>query len=178
MNTFFILLIIGISLSMDAFLLSLIYGTYGLLNKEKLFLSIIVGLFHFIMPLFGILFGNVISSYFVSGFNIVLGIIFGFIGVEMIISSVHNKDVKLLYSLLGFIMFAFSVSIDSFSCGIGIKVISNNYVGISTIFMLCSSIFTYIGLVLGNSLNKKFGKYATGFGGSLLVLLGVYYLLK
>ena len=90
MNTFFILLIIGISLSMDAFSLSLIYGTYGLLNKEKLFLSIIVGLFHFIMPLFGILFGNVISSYFVSGFNIVLGIIFGFIGVEMIISSVHN----------------------------------------------------------------------------------------
>lgn len=178
MNTFFTLLLIGISLSMDAFSLSLVYGTYGLLKKDVVLLSLIVGIFHFIMPLFGLLFGNILSNYFILSFNKVIGIIFGIIGIEMIMSSIQNKDVKLLYSFLGFIMFAFSVSIDSFTCGIGIKAISNSYLYVSTIFMLCSSIFTYIGLIFGNRLSKKFGDVATGIGGLLLILLGIYYLLK
>ena len=47
----FVIMIIAVSLSMDAFSLSLAYGTVNLDKKSCLKLSIIVGLYHFFMPL-------------------------------------------------------------------------------------------------------------------------------
>ena len=46
----FLLFIIAISLSMDAFSLSLAYGTLDINKKEIITLSIIVGIYHFFMP--------------------------------------------------------------------------------------------------------------------------------
>ena len=45
--------LMAISLSMDAFSLSLIYGALGMSGKENLFLSMVVGIFHFVMPFLG-----------------------------------------------------------------------------------------------------------------------------
>ena len=53
----FVIMIIAVSLSMDAFSLSLAYGTVNLDKKSRLKLSIIVGLYHFFMPLLGNLIG-------------------------------------------------------------------------------------------------------------------------
>ena len=64
MDTFFTTLIIGISLSMDAFSLALIYGTQSISKKNKIILSIIVGIYHFVMPLLGVFLGNIILIYF------------------------------------------------------------------------------------------------------------------
>ena len=67
MNSYIIIPLIAISLSMDAFSLSLAFGMQGIEHKKKLFMSIIVGIYHFIMPLIGVYFGNFIikniSSY-------------------------------------------------------------------------------------------------------------------
>ena len=62
MSSFFTILLIGISLSMDAFSLALIYGMQGMSNKQKLLLSIIVGIYHFIMPLIGLSFGTIVEN--------------------------------------------------------------------------------------------------------------------
>ena len=64
MNIFFVVLLIGVSLSMDAFSLALIYGTYGLSRRNEIILSIIVGLFHFFMPLVGLFFWDANLSVF------------------------------------------------------------------------------------------------------------------
>ena len=45
-----LLVIIAVTLSMDAFSLSLAYGTIGLDKKNIILLSCIVGIYHFIMP--------------------------------------------------------------------------------------------------------------------------------
>ena len=45
MNALITTLLVGISLSMDAFSLSLIYGTYGLKKKEIYYLAINSGYF-------------------------------------------------------------------------------------------------------------------------------------
>ena len=47
--------LMAISLSMDAFSLALAYGTLGMSNKDKIILSLVVGIFHLIMPLLGML---------------------------------------------------------------------------------------------------------------------------
>ena len=58
-----IILVIAISLSMDAFSLSLAYGTLNLKEKDIHALSFTVGIYHFIMPLFGIMVGTIILKF-------------------------------------------------------------------------------------------------------------------
>lgn len=176
MNIFFTCLLIGISLSMDAFSLALIYGTYGLSKKNEIILSVIVGIFHFVMPLIGLSFGNMIYHYFVFNINLAVGMIFGIIGIEMIISSIKEEEVKILISIIGFLFFGLSVSIDSLTTGIGLSAISKNYLGVASMFMITSGIFTYLGLRLGNKLSDKFGKYATITGGIMMILLALHYI--
>ena len=60
---------------MDAFSLSIIYGTYGIEMRRSLFLSFIVGIFHFLMPIIGVKFGSLFSS-FIYNVDFVVGIIF------------------------------------------------------------------------------------------------------
>ena len=176
MNVLFTCILIGISLSMDAFSLALLYGTYGLAKNEEITLSIIVGLFHFFMPLIGLFFGNMIFHYFVVDANFVVGIIFGLIGFEMFISSFREEDVKILIGFVPFLLFGLSVSIDSLTTGIGLSSISDNYLMVSSIFMLFSGCFTYLGLKLGGFLSKRFGKLATIFGGGMMIVLGFFYI--
>lgn len=168
--------IIGISLSMDAFSLALAYGTVGLTKRQKIILSIIVGCFHFFMPLIGLYFGNIITSHFIININLMVTVIFGIIGIEMIISSLKDESVRILVSFGGFLLFGLSVSIDSFTIGIGLEAINHNYLQVSSIFALVSGVFTYLGLCLGVSLNENYGKYSTFIGGIILIILGIYYL--
>jgi len=178
MSTLITTIIIGISLSMDAFSLSLVYGTLNFSKKRMLLLSLIVGLYHFFMPLFGAFFGNLITKYLVIDLDFVVFLIFLVIGIEMIISSIkENKDVSYI-GILGFFMFGFSVSIDSFTTGIGLNAINNNYLEVSIIFAIISTMFTYLGLKLGKFLSDKAGKRSTIIGGFILILLAIYYLVK
>lgn len=178
MNTFLTTLIIGISLSMDAFSLALIYGTQGLSKKNKILLSIIVGIYHFVMPLIGSFLGNIILKYLVINLNIVVSLIFLFIGVEMIISSIKNNYEEITVNMFVFLIFGLSVSIDSFTTGIGLNVINDNYIEVSSIFCVISGSLTYLGLILGNKLGNIFGKLSTLVGGFILIILGVIYLFK
>lgn len=176
MNVFFTCVLIGISLSMDAFSLALLYGTYGLSKKDQLMLSTIVGIFHFFMPLIGLFFGNVVFHYLMVDSNFVVGIIFGLLGIEMFISSFRSEEVKILIGFVPFLLFGLSVSIDSLTTGIGLSSISDNYWIVSSIFMLFSAFFTYLGLKLGGFLSDRFGKVATMFGGSLMIFLAFFYI--
>lgn len=178
MDTFFTTLIIGISLSMDAFSLALIYGTQSISKKNKIILSIIVGIYHFVMPLLGVLLGNVILKYLVINLSIVVSIIFLFIGIEMIISSIKDDSHDFVVSIFGFLIFGLSVSIDSFTTGIGLNVINNNYLEVSSIFCIVSGSFTYLGLILGNKLGSIFGKLSTIIGGVILIILGIIYFFR
>ena len=168
--------IVGVSLSMDAFSLALVYGTVGLSRKQKVMLSVIVGVFHFFMPLIGLSFGDIILNHFVINVHLLIAIIFGIIGIEMVISSLRDEEEKILVSFVGFLLFGLSVSIDSFTTGIGLEVINDNYFQVSSIFAVVSGFFTYLGLKLGVKLNENCGKYSTFIGGIVLIILGIYYL--
>ena len=176
MGIFFTCILIGISLSMDAFSLALIYGTYGLSMRQMTSLAVIVGIYHFFMPLIGLGLGSFLEKYFVFHPHLVVGIIFGIIGVEMFLSSFREEDVKIMVNIFGFLLFGLSVSIDSLTTGIGLSAISHNYLGVASIFMVISGLFTYCGLRMGGILSEKFGRYATMVGGVMMIVLAVIYL--
>lgn len=175
LDTFFTTLLVGISLSMDAFSLALIYGTQSISKINKIVLSVIVGIYHFFMPLLGLFFGSIITKYLIININMLVAVIFLIIGIEMIISNLKDREEKLFLDIVGFFVFGFSVSVDSFTTGIGLNAINNNYLEVSIIFCLVSCLFTLLGLTLGNRLERQFGKISTILGGIMLIILGIYY---
>ncbi len=170
--------LIAVSLSMDAFSLALIYGTQGINKKNKFILSLIVGVYHFLMPLLGLSLGTFVTKMLIINTNILVGVILSAIAIEMIISSFKKEEEKFLNSLPGYLLFGLSVSIDSFTTGIGLPALTTNYLLSSTIFSLTSFAFTFLGLNLGNILNQKCGKVSTTIGGSILFILGIIYIFK
>ena len=172
------IILIAISLSMDAFSLALIYGTQGMNINNKLILSSIVGIYHFIMPLIGLILGIIIMRNISFRSEIIVGIILCLIAVEMIISSIKNREDKFLLSITGYFLFGFSVSIDSLTTGIGLPAITNNYIISCFIFAIISFSATILGLNIGNILNIKYGKISTIIGGIILFILGLFYIFK
>ena len=169
---------IAVSLSMDAFSLAIAYGTNNLEKKEINLLSIIVGIYHFFMPILGMLLGKFITNIVHVGGDLIVLLIFSFIGINMIIETFKNEQKIKKMKLKEMILFGLAVSIDSFSIGIGINNISNNYLLCSIIFSIISFIFTYIGLLFGKKLNELIGKISTIVGGITLMLLGIIYFFK
>jgi len=178
MDAFFTVFLIAVSLSMDAFSLALVYGTFGFSRSDNILLAVIVGLFHFFMPLFGSGIGSILIRYFSFDLKYVVGIIFLVIGIEMFSSVKRDDDIKVIRGIFGFLLFGLSVSVDSFTTGIGLSVISDNYLYVSLIFMIVSGLFTYCGLIFGNTLNKVYGNYSTILGGIIICLLGLLQFFK
>lgn len=169
---------IAVSLSMDAFSLALAYGTLNLNKKDIILLSIIVGIYHFFMPLLGNGIGALFLKIFPLEPKVIIFIVLVFIGIQMIIDTIKGKeDVKKL-SLFEMILFGLAVSVDSFSVGLGLQSISNKYVSCACIFSISSLIFTYLGLILGKKINSIVGRVSTIIGGVVLIGVGIIYLFK
>lgn len=171
----FVLLMIAISLSMDAFSLALAYGTLQLEKKDVSLLSSIVGMYHFFMPLLGFLLGSLFLHIIRIDPKLVVFIILSFIGLEMILDSFKQEEVHVLKWKERF-LFGLAVSMDSFSVGIGLKTITEHIFLAPFLFSICSFLFTYLGLRLGTILSQKFGKISTLIGGVVLILIGIRYL--
>ena len=173
MEKIIILLIIAVGLSMDAFSLALGYGTIGLKNKDNFKISMFVGIFHFFMPLIGLFIGMFITTKLHINPHFIMGIVLLFIALEMFIEMLKNEQKELNLKIIYLLLFSLSVSLDSFSTGMGLEAITNKYYLSSTIFSLVSFSFTYLGLILGKYISSIFGNYAKILGIILLSIIGV-----
>lgn len=169
-------LLIAISLSMDAFSLSLAYGTLNLNKKDIYIQSIIVGLYHFVMPIIGNYLGEKLMMILPISPNIIVFLVLFIIGLQMIMETFKEEEINKL-NIKEMILFGFAVSIDSLSIGIGLKAIYKNPLICSFIFMIMSFIFTYIGLNIGKKINDIIGKISTIIGGIILLLIGLFYII-
>lgn len=168
-------LLIGISLSMDTFSLSLTLGTV-LENKLIKILPLFVGIFHFFMPILGNFIGITLINLLNLASNIILGTVLIVLGINLAIHYFKDESAEINLNIIGILIFALSVSIDSFSVGLGINDITNNYYIASVIFALCSASFTYLGIIIGKYSSKLIGKYAIILGIFLLLILGIFHL--
>ncbi len=168
--SFAVILLVAVSLSMDAFSLALVYGTLGLDRKSIFTLSITVGLFHFFMPILGMLFGRLV----LFDSRIIVAIILCFIGINMCVESFKSIEAKQLNGFISFLSFGLAVSLDSFSVGIGIV---ERPILCALIFALSSYFFTLSGLLLGRKINLWFGHISTLIGGIVLTVIAIFYLL-
>jgi len=172
------LFIIGVSLSMDTFSISLSIGTFNISTKKVLFLSILVGVMHFIMPFLGVNLGSKIIAFLNINVNFLLGIILLFIAVEMTIDLIKHEEKYFELGMFNMILISISVSLDSFSTGLGLSAITSDVFISGIIFSVCAASFTFLGLIIGKYSNKKLGIYANLLGIGLLFLLGIIHIFK
>lgn len=170
------IIMVAVGLSMDAFSLSILYGTLNFNKRKTLSLAGSVGVFHFFMPLFGNSLGLFLLDILPIKSNVMVGIIFFVISIQMLISIFKDEDIVELKNFFSIIIFAFTVSIDSFSAGIGLSMLCNNRLIAVSIFSITSFLFTFTGLTIGSRLTDRFGKVSTLVGSAILLILSLIYL--
>lgn len=174
MSSIFLYIFMAIGLSMDAFSLAIVYGTNGIPRKKIIILSIIVGIFHFVMPNLSGLVGKMFLISFSRYGKIIEGIVFLILALEMILSF-KEEDTKYkvdrFYELL---LFGFAVSIDSFTVGLALSIDNQSLVLPGFIFSIVSGFFTFLGLLLGKYLNNKVGDISKIIGIIILFLLAFH----
>ena len=174
--TLLLYLLIGLSLSMDAFSLALIYGAGGLKKKLIPPLSILVGVFHFFMPIIGSMIGKYYILHYVHNANIIVGIVLLVIASQMIISSQKEECGTMVNNKFTLFLFPLTVSLDSFSVGIALGLSEDHIIIAGIIFAILASLMTFIGLILGKKINEKYGKRSCVIGGVILIALALRYI--
>ena len=165
MSIFFNVLL-GIILGLDAFSLAVSLGSFNKRIKDCKLLIILIALFHFVFPILGSMIGSFIHIP-VTELKI---IVFFYLMIEMSLDYFNHKPIVVIDYWFNFLLMAFSVSIDSFSIGISLS-LSTNILFSCIVFSLFASLFTIIGLILGNRLNKGIGDYANLLGIVLIIIL-------
>jgi manganese efflux pump family protein len=178
MTKFIYILLIGISLSMDAFSLSLSLGSLNPTYRHVFKPALIVGVYHFFMPILGSFLGTKIKPFLFIDSNLILGTILIIISIDLFIHIYQKEEIDFKLDFVGINLFSLGVSLDSFSLGLGLIMENFNIPLCSLIFSLCSFAFTYLGFIIGKYSSEILGNYSKLLGSSLLLILGIIHLLK
>ena len=165
------IILIGISLSMDAFTISVCKGLINHNYKDGLIITIFFSLFQFIMPIIGYYLGNVINNRIINYHSYFSSILLIIIGILMIKEDKLNINNKLSFKEL--ILFSIATSIDAFVVGLSFSFNHINILLSSMVIGLITFIICNIGYYLGGLFNKKFHQYSNIIGGIILIILGI-----
>ncbi|MDF2836540.1 MAG: hypothetical protein K0Q63_2180 [Paenibacillus sp.] len=173
------LLCIAAALGFDAFSLGLGIGLKGIRLRDILKLGFVIGLFHVIMPIGGLLTGQLVSGLLGQVASTVAGLLLMLLGGHMIYSSLKGEEAKSFdhRSLWGLLVIAVSVSIDAFSVGITLGMFSFDLWLAITLFGLLGGSMSMLGLFLGRKVSGNLGEYGEAFGGAILLVFGILFVL-
>jgi len=170
------IIIIGIALSMDAAAVSM---SNSMVHRDKLGrlieMAFWFGFFQGLMPLLGFFLGNAFHDVLSMLGDILISVIFCFLGVKMIMDSRSDEGAASSAELTHRLLFiqAIATSIDAFAVGVGFC--ASNVAIIPAVLIIAATTFTlsvaavFTGKAFGNMLGSK----AEVFGGVLLILLGL-----
>ena len=166
------IILIGLSLSMDAFTISISKGLKTSKIKTGIIVSFCFGLFQLIMPILGFYFGNILSNKIINYHSYFSSILLITIGILMIKEDKTNElDFKLNYKEL--LILSIATSIDAFIIGISFSFLNINIFNSSIIIGIITFIMCMIGYYLGHLFNKKAHQYSNYIGGITLIILGI-----
>ncbi|GGD92819.1 manganese efflux pump MntP [Paenibacillus nasutitermitis] len=169
------LLLMAIALGMDAFSLGVGIGMKGIRLRDILKLSAIIALFHIIMPLMGMLTGKYVSTLLGDVASSAAGVLLLLLGGHMIYSSLRGESVESLNhrTAWGMLVFALSVSIDSFSVGISLGMFAADVLVTVLLFGFFGGVMSTFGLLIGRRVSSSLGEYGEALGGVILFTFGL-----
>ncbi|HET7657810.1 MAG TPA: manganese efflux pump MntP family protein [Bacillales bacterium] len=174
----FTLFVMAFALGMDAFSVGLGMGMLELRLKRIFKIGIVIGLFHVFMPLIGMLIGDYLSDHFGRIAAMAGGILLLLLGAQMIYTSISNKEERLVAPIgFGLFLFAFSVSLDSFSVGLSLGIYGARMWATVLMFGSVSTVLTWGGLLMGRKVQRWLGTYSECLGGCILFFFGLQLLI-
>ncbi len=180
--SFFLLLMTGFALSMDAFAVSVSCGLGGRIRKksDKIKLAILFGVFQGMMPALAFFLSRVINIESDGWSGLIAFAILLAIGVHMIIESLREED-KCDYIRLStarMLFLAFATSIDAFATGVTFYLMGADIFKAALIIASTTFFVTLFGTFFGCKLNSVIKKGAEMAGGVILILIGLKFLFE
>jgi putative Mn2+ efflux pump MntP len=169
--------LLAVALGTDAFSMCLGLGMTGVNRRQIIVVSFTVLAFHVIMPLIGWFAGEIVGSLLGRAASIAGALILIYLGAKMVYSAwkgdgdMNNRDA--LVTTGGMLLLAASVSMDALSVGFSLGTQNVDLPLTVSVIGIVAGIMTGAGLILGRFVGNRVGERAVGFGGVLLVGIGV-----
>ena len=178
-------ILIGISLSMDAFAVSVTNGIAMRPFKTgyALWHGLYFGAFQFLMPLAGYILGSTVSGYVTAIGPYVSFALLAFIGGKMILEAVRGGEEgsggMAVLSHKRLLALAVATSIDALAVGITFAFLPGTRI-VPAVALIGSITFVFsaAGIRLGNIFGLRYKNKAEFAGGVILILLGTKILLE
>ena len=176
------LFIIAVSLSMDAFAVSICKGLSA--GRPRPVHCVICGGwfggFQALMPLLGWLLGVRFQEMIVSVDHWVAFFLLGLIGVNMVRESRGGEAEELdaSFSVRAMLPLAVATSIDALAVGVTFAFLRVDILPAVTLIGVCTFLISAVGVKVGNVFGARYKSKAELFGGGVLVLIGLKILLE
>lgn len=173
------IILIAVSLAMDAFAVSVAAGTSGRMSggRATFRISFHVGWFQFMMPVIGWFAGIHIAGLISSVDHWVAFILLLFVGGRMITGTLNPEEGNTLKTDPSrgstLILLCIATSIDALAVGFSLAMISISIWYPSVIIGVITSAMSLAGIYLGRYLGGKIGPRMEIAGGIVLILIGL-----
>lgn len=178
------LLLLGVSLSMDAFAVSMCRGLEMKKFRwgQSLIIALFFGGFQALMPMLGYFLGRQFEQYITEWDHWIAFALLAFLGIKMILDGFKKETVQDGISekldLKGLFVMAIATSIDALAVGITLGFLEANIWVASSVIGGITFALCVLGVFIGNRIGVKFKNGAEIFGGVVLVLIGLKILLE
>ena len=171
-------IMIGVSLSMDAFAVSVLSGTVykELKVRHTLKIAMFFGGFQAVMPLAGHLLAVSVQEYTKNCDHWIAFVLLSVIGAKMIYESFKlEKAEKALDPSKWLPLFVLSVatSIDALAAGITLSLIAKSVMATVLVIGFITFCFSYAGVYIGKKIGHMFENKLEAIGGIILIGLGL-----
>ena len=176
----FELVVISISLAMDAFTVSMMYGISmpkGNIKKQS-FIAFYFGFFQALMPFLGYHLGCVFSKKIQAYDHYIDFIFLMIVGINMLKDAFSEEETNYNFKLLDLTILAFATSIDAFAIGMTFAFLEVAIYQALLIIGIITFLLCLLALQIGRYLNNKFQNKALIFGGIVLILIAFKTLLE
>jgi putative Mn2+ efflux pump MntP len=179
------LFLIAVSLSMDAFAVSLCKGlNMPRLNwRHGLIIALFFGVFQAFMPLIGWFLAAQFSAFISSFDHWIAFLLLVFVGGQMLFEGLHHAkeedcgcEEKLDFKEL--FLLAIATSIDALAVGISFAFLEVKILPSILIIGVTTFVLSLLGVIIGHRFGAKFENKAKIAGGIILILIGIKILLE
>ena len=176
------MLLIAVSMSMDAFAVSICKGlsVQRIQPRHALSVGLWFGGFQGMMPVIGFALTALFAGYIEAVSAYIAFALLAFIGGNMIREALSKdeEEVDASFAVKTMLMLAIATSIDALAVGVTLRLQGANILLAAPLIAVITGVLSPVGLKVGNVFGVKYKSKAELAGGIVLVGLGVKFLLE